>query len=125
MIDDEVNIPLGKIFKRRLLRKDHSEKSVDILHTAFPAAAHGITVIDSGTHDTVNAGLQRIRVSKFSAPVGQYQPEDSEKRMQAKPLLKSVEHKTYSAFCIAVHQKCKEQFFLSEIKGQEGLFGLS
>ena len=121
VIDDQVNVPLGKEFKRSSFGKDHSQKRVDVFHAGFLGGTHGIAVIDTGAFYPADAGFQSIRITEFSAPVGQDHLEQSEEVEGTKTFLEAVKNDLYSAFGTAVHKKGEEELFLREIESEECL----
>ena len=58
-------------FKGSSFRQDHAEHGVCLFNAAFLSASHGITVINVGSLDTGNTGFERIRITEFSASVGE------------------------------------------------------
>lgn len=71
MVHNQIHVPLCKELKGSSLRKNHAEHRVDLLDAAFLAAPHRITVIDTGTLDSLNPGFKIVRPAEFRAPVRQ------------------------------------------------------
>lgn len=121
MVHDLVHVPLGKEFKAGTFWKNHAEHRVSLLDSPLLSALHRVTVIDTGTLDPIDAGLQSHRIAKFRASVRQDIFKQGEELTSPHTLFQAVKNKAYSPFGTTVHQESKEELFLYKKHSQERL----
>lgn len=122
MINDQVQIPLGQIFKTRSLRQDFTEFCMYVFHPSLLAAPHRIAVIDTCSLETVAAGFQSIRIAELPAAVGQDRFKDDIEGHRTEAVFNTVKDCPDSSFGTAVQEIGEEELFISEIEGEDALF---
>lgn len=121
MIYDQVEIPLGQILKVCPLGQDLTEFCVRIFHPSLLAAPHRVTVIDTGPFESIAAGFQCIGIPKFPSSVRQDRFKDDTERHGTEAVFNTVKHRPDSSFGTAVQEIGEEEFFVSEIEGEDAL----
>ena len=121
MVYDQVKIPLGQILKTCPLWQDLTEFCMRVFHPSFLAAPHRIAVIDACSFGTVTSGFQCIGITEFPAAVGQDRFKDDAEGHGPEAVFNTVKHCPDGPFGTAVQEIGEEQFFISEIEGEDAL----
>ena len=79
MIHSFSDIPLCQWFKTGTFWENHAKHGVDVLDAAFLVAAHGVTIINTGSLHAIRSCFQTVRSPEFSASVCQDQGKHRDK----------------------------------------------
>lgn len=123
VVHNRTHIPLGQELETGASWKNHAEHGVCLFNAALLSAAHGITVVNAASYNSMDPVFEGLRITEFRAAVGQYGVEQSQEVISAKLVFQTVKDHADSPFGIAVHQKSQEQLFTGEEKRQNGLPG--
>ena len=104
MAHHQADVLLGVVIKGRSFRTYLPDIFMVFLTMGLLPGAHGITVIDTGTDDIVNAAFQLVRMLELAAAVGQNHLENIAEQVSPNGMVNGIKHGFHMAGFLTIQQ---------------------